>query len=266
MRFALFLDCPACATASRLQRGFRLALFLAASTLLLASSGCSFSRGLRQYAAYNDDTNDFVLGWRNSVWARQAWLDRASHFADQPQLGSFGAGFRAGYTDIASGGNGCPPPLPPRKYWGWKYQTPEGQAKVAAWFSGYPYGVRAGEEEQAGEYQNIQVSYLIEKQYSPEFQSGEMLDLDAEPRRQPADEFLLQPYADPGMLNAPEAGYQESRRMLPQALNGQWGSAGPAQLPLQQSYSNRQVSHLMPVDELSETESTAVRPSSWPTE
>ena len=266
MTFALFLGRAVCAAASRFRHGSRWALLLAVSTLLLASSGCSLTRGVREFAAYNDGVNDFVLGWRNSVWARQAWQERAPHFIDQPHLGAFGAGFRAGYTDVATGGTGCPPPLPPRKYWNWKYQTPEGQSKVAAWFSGYPYGAQAAEEEQAGEYQNIQVSYLIEQQYSPEFQSGEMLDLDAQPRR-PTNGFFPDSYPDPGLLNAPNLPYQETRRLTPQGRPSLSRNPGPTRLDDGlQSYPNRQVSYLQPVEELNATEPTSAQPSSWPTE
>lgn len=139
---------------------------------LLFAPGCSPFRGLRENLQYNDSMNDFVMGWRNSAWARQAWNERKWMHVDEPQFISFGQGFRDGYADVAGGANGCVPPLPPRSFWTWKYQTGEGQAKVAAWFAGYPYGARAAQEDGAGNFQQIQVSHLIEAQYSPEFQAG----------------------------------------------------------------------------------------------
>jgi hypothetical protein len=147
----------------------RLAWGLVASLAASGICGCAAIQGVNDYVAYNDSVNDFVLGWRNSVWARQAWHERKGQFIGQPQFSSFGAGFRAGYENVAGGGNGCPPPIPPRDYWSWRYQTPEGQAQVAAWFAGFPYGARAAEEDGAGLYQQIQVSSQIERQYSPEF-------------------------------------------------------------------------------------------------
>lgn len=143
-------------------------LILAAST----SPGCISADAFKAYIAYNDSTNDFVMGWRNTVWARQAWNSRKDQFIGEPQFHAFGEGFRDGYVAVASGGNGCPPPLPPRKFWNWRYQTGEGQAQVAAWFAGYPHGARAADEEGAGLYQQIQVSHPIEVQYSPEFQQA----------------------------------------------------------------------------------------------
>lgn len=148
---------------------------IASCALLLGIAGltgCSPLRGLRENLQYNDSVNDFVLGWRNSVWARQAWNERKYMFVDEPQFVAFGQGFRDGYADVAGGANGCVPALPPRTYWTWKYQTGEGQAKVAAWFAGYPYGAAAAKEEGAGNFQQIQVSHTIEAEYSPEFRNG----------------------------------------------------------------------------------------------
>ena len=153
----------------------RAVVFLA---LCLACSGCALTKGVNNYLEYNDECNDFVMGWRNEVWARQAWHEQKHYFDGHPEQGAFGAGFRDGYADVASGSDGCPPPVPPRKYWTWKYQTPEGQQKVAAWFEGYPHGVRAAEEHGAGDFQEIQVSYAIEAQHSPGFEAGGDLFLD----------------------------------------------------------------------------------------
>lgn len=151
------------------RRGVHPVCVLVATLLFLPLSGCSALQGVRDYIDYNDAMDDFAIGWRNHVWANQAWKEREHTFADQPQNYDFGEGFRAGYRAVASGGDGCPPPLPPRKYWSWKYSSPEGQAKTAAWFAGYPYGVAASEEDGAGLWREIQVSEPIAIQYSPEF-------------------------------------------------------------------------------------------------
>ncbi len=56
---------------------------------------------------------------------------------------------------VADGSDGCTPSFPPNTYWGWRYQSAEGQAKVAAWFSGYPHGARAAEEDGVGNWTQI---------------------------------------------------------------------------------------------------------------
>ncbi len=172
-----------------------------------AASGCSAFRGVSEYIQYNDDTNDYVIGLGNGIRSHLAWRARVHEFSDQPHLLTFGAGFRAGYKNVASGGNGCPPPVPPRKYWGWKYQTEKGQAKVSAWYSGFPYGAIAGEQKGVGNFRDIQVSYPIKTQYSPEFRAGGA------------------PGAQPELLPQVEADEYETPRMPGQELH--WRSAIP---------------------------------------
>jgi hypothetical protein len=159
--------------------------------LAVVCTGCSLTQGVKNYLAYNDNSNDFVMGWRNSVWSSQAWHNQKHYFVGHPEIRAFGAGFRDGYQAVAAGSNGCPPPLPPRKYWTWKYQTAEGQAKVAAWFEGYSHGATAAEEDGADNFQDIQVSYLIETQHSPEFQAGTI------------PEFNPGEYIVPGSISVP---------------------------------------------------------------
>lgn len=203
----------------------RLAWFMLAVLTLTASSGCAIFQGVRDYVEYNDTMNDFVLGYRNSVWARQAWHERKWQHVGEPQFYSFGEGFRDGYASVASGGNGCPPPLPPRKYWSWKYQSPEGQAKVAAWFSGYPFGAKAAEEDGAGLFQQIQVSYPIERQYSPEFNysmglpdpPAENIPAEKVPVPAPVDGL-----SDPGLPPLRSSEANEAAPIAPTADNASW--------------------------------------------
>lgn len=170
---------------------------LSACVLVAASGGCSALQGVRDYAQYNDMTDDFVVGWRNYVWANRAWSAHKADHACEPQLLDFGEGFRAGYRDVASGSNGCPPPLPPRQYWSWKYQSPEGQAKTAAWFAGYPHGAQAAEEDGAGNWRQIPVSHVIQQQYSPEFTQAQIPRCDGSCFPQPTDESVPGPHDRP---------------------------------------------------------------------
>jgi hypothetical protein len=186
-------------------------MLLLAAACVLPNTGCSLAGSLRSYLTYNDSQNDFVMGFRNSVWARQAWAEQGDCFEGQPQLGSFRAGFRAGYASVAAGGNGCPPAVPPRQYWTWKYQTPEGQAKIAAWFSGFPHGARAAEEDQAGEYQNIPVSYAIEHQYAAEFNSSGFIEQEGVGDGPGLNN--LEPLPNPGF--APPVPFDASARYMP---------------------------------------------------
>jgi hypothetical protein len=228
--------------AFQLAAHIRLAVYGLVVLAASASSGCVSTDAISAYIAYNDSANDYVMGWRNSVWARQAWHARKYQFVDEQQFHAFGQGFRDGYVSVASGGNGCPPPLPPRKYWNWRYQTAEGQAQVAAWFAGFPHGARAADEEGAGLYQQIQVSHPIEVQYSPEFQNAiiaqEMIREMIPGAVPPQDPGLEQVMPMPGQpprrmleLPPPDAGARNgSRTGTAQPVSGQPPLENPQQL------------------------------------
>lgn len=148
-----------------------------AALTLLTGSGCSGVlvpaaavsgpiQGMGQQFAYSDRVDRMVLGWRNKAFAHHAWSCRKHQFGGRACLAHFGHGFCQGYRDVAAGGNGCLPVVPPRSYWSWRYQTAEGQAKVAAWFDGYPAGAIAAAEDGAASWSQIQVSPAIEAQYA----------------------------------------------------------------------------------------------------
>jgi hypothetical protein len=128
--------------------------------------GCTAWTGLNNSWKYNGYWNQTMMGHRIKTSASRAWHCRKHHFCNQKYLKEFAAGFKAGYTDVADGGTGCTPAFPPREYWGWKYQSCEGQARVAAWFSGYPHGARAAEEDGIGNWTQIQTSSAIQHQYA----------------------------------------------------------------------------------------------------
>jgi hypothetical protein len=55
-------------------------------------------------------------------------------------------GFEDGFVDfLEAGGTGNAPPLPPRRYWKAKYQTPDGRRAVEDWFRGYEHGAIAAQ-------------------------------------------------------------------------------------------------------------------------
>jgi hypothetical protein len=95
----------------------------------------------------------------------RSWHTHKNQFCKEAYLSDFCAGYRAGYEDVANGSNGCTPAFPPKHYWSWQYQSAEGQRKVAAWFSGYPHGARAAEEDGVGHWSQIQMSSTLQSQY-----------------------------------------------------------------------------------------------------
>ncbi|WP_145371509.1 hypothetical protein [Maioricimonas rarisocia] len=55
----------------------------------------------------------------------------------------FHAGFVDGYVDVAQGGSGVVPPIPPEAYWGAASRTPTGHQRAQDWFAGYSAGAEA---------------------------------------------------------------------------------------------------------------------------
>ncbi|MFO0013594.1 MAG: hypothetical protein ACK553_12680 [Planctomycetota bacterium] len=141
------------------------AAVLVIGSALVSSTGCTAWTGAQNAWQYNHYWNDSMMGYRQKSMASKAWHNRKHCYANQRYLKEFSRGFKAGYMDVASGGTGCTPAFPPREYWGWKYQSCEGQSRVAAWFSGYPYGAQAAEQDGVGNWTQIQTSKAIQNEY-----------------------------------------------------------------------------------------------------
>ncbi|WP_153557328.1 hypothetical protein [Roseimaritima sediminicola] len=124
-----------------------------------SSTGCSVFQGLNQSLSSCDCVDEFMIGYRNRALAAQAWHARKHCYNHHGHQDHFSAGFIQGYIDVADGGDGCTPAIAPRDYWGWRYQSPEGQAKVAAWFAGYPMGAKAAEEDGLGHWSQLPTMY-----------------------------------------------------------------------------------------------------------
>jgi hypothetical protein len=132
---------------------------------VLSSTGCTAVTGLTNLFKYNNDLNEYIMSSRAYSMSGKAWHARKHCFVDQKYLKDFQRGFRAGYMQVADSGSGCTPAFPPVEYWNWCYQSAEGQARVAAWFAGFPHGAQAAEEEGVGMWNQIQTSSAIQKQY-----------------------------------------------------------------------------------------------------
>ena len=163
----------------------------ALAALTLAASSCGAMSGCGGYQMaenswqYNASWNNFVAKHRNSGMATKAWHRHKHAFCNEACLDQFCDGFRDGYLSVADGGDGCTPAFPPREYWGWQYQSAEGQRQVASWFSGFPHGARAAEEDGVGNWSQIQTSFGVQQNFD---RAG-----------------LLGPGQRPGMYPMPEA-------------------------------------------------------------
>lgn len=136
-----------------------LLLAVAVSSVTVPSAGCSALRTATKKLTQHEQLDEFMVDYRNRAWSARAWLCRKDQFRNRHHLADFEAGFRAGYEDVAAGGSGCVPAVCPRAYWGWQYQSADGQSRMNAWFEGYPLGVQAAEEDGIGHWSHVATSF-----------------------------------------------------------------------------------------------------------
>ncbi|MCA9053951.1 MAG: hypothetical protein KDA75_08950 [Planctomycetaceae bacterium] len=92
----------------------------------------------------HDCVNQSLIDVRDHCEAHAVWKSCGKDQAACEEYPcNFGEGFREGYRAVSAGGNGCPPTLPPRKYWCVLYQNDEGRQKVVSWYNGYAAGAAA---------------------------------------------------------------------------------------------------------------------------
>lgn len=164
--------------------------------LICASTGCSITSRFAKALNKSDCIDDFMIDYRNSALAEKSWHCHKHLYSDRLYLKDFKAGYIAGYINIASGGNGCCPCMAPASYLGWRYQSAQGQAAVNAWFEGYPYGVKAAEQDGIGNWS--QVNPCSSSCFTP---STVPMMQDGVPA---ADPFYPQEQIGPGMLEGQE--------------------------------------------------------------
>lgn len=116
---------------------------LAVAAALFPGSGCLLLTGARNLlvepiAGY---TLECLEAKRNEALAVAAWKSVMQEHPGVEFSVHYAEGFRQGFVDyLNAGGTGAPPPVPPRKYWGVRYETPEGHAAMQDWFAGFRHG------------------------------------------------------------------------------------------------------------------------------
>ncbi|WP_437191419.1 hypothetical protein [Planctomicrobium sp. SH527] len=110
-------------------------------------SGCQIQQGIQHQIQYCEPLDEACQSIHIKMAAHREW----KHYVhlcppDDPHRCYFKDGFIDGFMNVASGGQGCLPAIPPRKYWKSCYETEDGQLKIQAYFQGYPEGVQAAFE------------------------------------------------------------------------------------------------------------------------
>lgn len=133
---------------------------------LLFGLGCS---------CLQEEIDEDLICLRNYSDSWHAWLYYRHNCPDETWYPhDYGKGFREGYRDVANGGNGCPPSLPPQCYWSVCYQNPIGQAQVQEWFRGYVFGANAARLDGVADYNQIMTSQRLFGRCGPQGSPGDV--------------------------------------------------------------------------------------------
>ncbi len=97
-----------------------------ALALLLALSGCTSLSDCK-----------YELGQK--IRAKQAWEDFNNCQCESFSV-DYGLGWKAGYYDVATGGTGCPPVVPPKEYWKPPVFCEHDPSKRDDWYCGFANG------------------------------------------------------------------------------------------------------------------------------
>lgn len=88
-------------------------------------------------------------GIRDHVSVKKAAVKAANRALSDQDCGEtsrdFRFGFQQAYIDIANGGSGALPAVPPARYWTAAYRTTWGHNKAREWFSGYEAGASSAQ-------------------------------------------------------------------------------------------------------------------------
>jgi hypothetical protein len=153
------------------------------ATGMLAQTGCLLTRNVAHNLA-----NESVEQWDERKLSRQLRGEaRAAWEAYRVQSGGaltsdFADGFRDGYADyLESGGNGCPPAVPPLRYRRSGYLSPEGHAQIREYFAGFKTGLDSAAA--SGRRQFLTVPTLLSDSAAPGTPPGTQIPAAGAPLR-----------------------------------------------------------------------------------
>jgi hypothetical protein len=129
----------------------RRAVALGLVALSLCGGGCTLVHDATCLTVYKmrEAVRDCHEGVRDRAWADHAWAQVRRECPKGAYSHDYAQGFKDGYAHyLFRGGNGEPPPLPPRHYRALRYQTPEGYQAIEDWFAGFRHG--AGVAQHSG--------------------------------------------------------------------------------------------------------------------
>jgi hypothetical protein len=163
------LTARAASSSWRLSNRRTLEIGLIAICCLATSPGCTVCRlgyrtVIREPAKYatNADRLRSLKTYRQ--WAQQEWHVVSAECPDiNGPGGDYAGGFVSGFVDyVRLGGNGEPPPVPPREYWNISTRAGSGKDRAAQWFDGYRHGARVAMDGGYRELATLQSSLVTD--------------------------------------------------------------------------------------------------------
>jgi hypothetical protein len=129
--------------------GFPVLMGLLMGLGLATQSGCTVFQNARRTLI--QEPSEFSWRWDRGrslkvyrQWADQAWAAESGACPEAGAVDEYALGFRDGFVDfVYAGGDGQPPPVPPRKFWNVAWRTPEGDVAAQQWFAGYRHGAQS---------------------------------------------------------------------------------------------------------------------------
>jgi hypothetical protein len=143
---------------------------------LTATSGCTVCQNLRRTMCREPHAYSWKRDRAQSLklyreWAGEAWASECAALGEMATP-EYRAGFMDGFVDyVYAGGNGEPPPLPPREFWNADMRSPQGRQMANDWFAGYRHGAQTarlgGYRETVTMSASLYQSAYVEPQFAP---------------------------------------------------------------------------------------------------
>jgi hypothetical protein len=138
------------------------------------SPGCSVWRHARrtlitepsEYSSKHDRARS-LKAYRQ--WADEAWTAESGSCPEVAGDDDYALGFKDGFVDLVyAGGDGQPPPVPPRQFWNVAWRNPPGNAAASNWFAGYRHGAYVAREGGYRENGIVPSAYRVSGGYTAE--------------------------------------------------------------------------------------------------
>ena len=119
----------------------RLGRWLTPAVAAMFCGGCSkmWPGTTRTHLVYNRKLDEQLTNSAARTAARRE-LKRMEKACGRSPSDHFASGFEEAFVDVARGGSGAVPAIPPPRYWGVRNRSVAGNARAQSWFDGYAAG------------------------------------------------------------------------------------------------------------------------------